>query len=138
MLYSCIAVLRCIALYCAVLLYCYSVGAGQGDSAVLPNTARFCAVLLQSRLYWVAGCIGWPGWPDHLVGASLSLAMLSWVPLTVCDVWAVTLTHPCSHMTMTTIDFVRRHSAHTAVLLYGGLYCNTAGSSRGERQRVAR
>ena len=70
--------------------------------------------------------MGGQGWPDDLVGASLSLAMLSWVPLTVCDVCSVTLTHPCSHMTMTTIDFVRRHSAHTAVLLYCGLYCNTA------------
>ena len=52
--------------------------------------------------------------------------MLSCVPLTVCDVWVVTTTHPCSHMTMITIDFVRRPSAYTAVLLYGGLYCNTA------------
>ena len=39
------------ALYGAVLLYCYSVGAGQGNSAVLPNTARFSGVLLQSVLY---------------------------------------------------------------------------------------
>ena len=43
----------------------------------------------------------------HLVGASLSLAMLSWVPLPVCDVWAVTLTHSRSHLTMTTMTSVR-------------------------------
>ena len=60
----------CIALYCAVLLYCYSVGAGQGEFAVLPNTARFCAVLLQSALYWICAVLGGEGWPDRLDGAS--------------------------------------------------------------------
>ena len=132
----------CCILYCAVWLYgCMALyGAVWRCIAVLlytgRGTTRLCCIAQYSRFFWCiarrAGCIGWPavlggqGWPDDLVGASLSLAMLSWVPLTVCDVCSVTLTHPCSHVTMTTIGFVRRHSAHTAVLLYCGLYCNTA------------
>ena len=37
-------------LHCAVELYCSTVGAGHGEVAVLPNTAAFCGVLLQSGL----------------------------------------------------------------------------------------
>ena len=117
------AVWRCMALYC-----CIAIQWARDRVSWL-----YCPIQQVFLVYCCrAGCIGWPavlggqGWPDDLVGASLSLAMLSWVPLTVCDVCSVTLTHPCSHVTMTTIGFVRRHSAHTAVLLYCGLYCNTA------------
>ena len=125
-MYGCIAVWRCMALYCCIVL----------QWARDTETSLYCTIQHVFALYCCrAGCIGWQavlggrGWPDLLVGASLSLAMLSWVRLTVCDVWAVTLTHPCSHMAMpgwATINFVRRLSAYTAVLLYGGLYCNTA------------
>ena len=43
-LYCCIAVLRCIALYGAVLLYCYSVGAGQGSVAVLGSIQQYSTI----------------------------------------------------------------------------------------------
>ena len=86
-MYCCIgvlAVLRCIALYC-----CIAIQWARDNAYPL-----YCPIQQVFPLYCCrARCIGFAlhwrgdgghGWSDRHVDASLSLAMLSWVPLTAC------------------------------------------------------
>merc|ERR1712185_221790 len=54
--------------------------------------------------------------------AAAAAAAAAYTALTACDMWAVTVTHPGTHVTMPTIVSVHRLSAPLTVVLYGELY----------------